>query len=89
MEAKRLYIDYTFQVLPMEVHLNIDQMPNILVIKDVASIPGIHIIMDSRNKREIIVEYQNRIISFQECRYGLYYYDTTNKYTPQINSCYF
>ena len=48
----------------MEVHFNPDSMDNILDIKYVSSIPGVHIIMDLRKKRVIIVEYQNEIIEF-------------------------
>ena len=60
-----------FKFLPMEVHFNLDSKAKILVIEDVASIPGVHISMDSRKERLIIVEYQNEIIKFQECSYGL------------------
>ena len=69
----------------MEVHLNPDSMANIIEIKNVDSIPGVHISMDSRKERVIIVEYQNQIIKFQECCDGLYYYDTANKFRSHIN----
>ena len=75
-----------FKFLPMEVHLNSDSMANILSIKDLASIPGVHISMDSRKYCAIIVEYQNQIIRFQECHDGFYYYDITNKFISHINS---
>ena len=55
----------------MEVHFNPDSMANILLIKDVASVPGVHISMDSSKERSIIVKYNNQIIKFQESRDGL------------------
>ena len=64
-------------------------MVNIIVIKDVVSIPGVYISMYWSKERVIILEYQNQIIKFQECRYGLYYYDTVNKYISHIKSYYF
>ena len=57
----------TFKFLPMEVHLNPDLMANILAIKDVDSITGLHISMGSRKEPEIIFKYKNQIIKFQEC----------------------
>ena len=70
----------------MEVHFNPDSMANILASKDVSSIPDVHISVDSRNERVIIVGYHNHIIKFHKCCDGLYYYDTSNKYTSYINS---
>ena len=78
-----------FKVLPMEVNFNLDSMANILAIKDVSSTTGVHISMDPRKERAIIVEYQKQIIKFQECRDGLYYYDTFNKSISPINYYYF
>ena len=54
----------TFEFLPMEVHFSLYSMANIIVIKDVASIPGVHISMDSRKEPAIIVEYENKMINF-------------------------
>ena len=76
-----------FKFLPIDVHLNSDSMANNIDIKDFASIPGVHISMDSRNEIAVIVEYHNQIIKFQECCNGLYYYETANKFTSHIN-CY-
>ena len=53
-----------FKFLPMELHFNPDPMDNILAIKDVASILGVHISTYSRKERTIIMEYQNQIIKF-------------------------
>ena len=74
-----------FKVLPMEVHYNTDSMANTLVIKYVASIPVVNIIMDSSEEHEIIVEYNNNIIKFQECCDGLYYYDNASTFISQVN----
>ena len=49
-----------FKFLPVEVHFNLYSMAKIIVIKDVASIPGAHISMDSRKEPAIIVEYEIR-----------------------------
>ena len=46
-----------FMILPTEVHFNSESIININVIKDVASIPGVHISMYPRKKRASIVEY--------------------------------
>ena len=75
-----------FKFLPMEVHFNPYSMANILSIKDVASIPGSHISMYSRNERAIIVEDKNRVIKYQECCDGLYYYNTVNKFISYLIS---
>ena len=74
-----------FKFLPMEVHFNLDSMANIIAIKYVASIPGLHTIMYSRNDSAIIVEYHNHMIKFQECCDSLYYYDTDNKFISHMN----
>ena len=75
--------------LPMEVHFNPDSLANILSINNISSIPVVHIIMDLRKKRVIIVEYQNQMIKFLECRDGLYYYDNVNKFISQMNYYYY
>ena len=51
-------------------------MANILLLKDVASIPGITITMDSLVERAILVKDGNITLKFKECRDGLYFYDT-------------
>ena len=73
----------------MEVHFNTESTSNILAIKDVNSIPGVLISMYSGKERTNIVEYKNQIIKFQECGYGLHYYDTANKFISHVNSDYF
>ena len=44
--------------------------------------------MNSRKERAIIVKYNDEIIKFQECRGGLYCYDTTNKFISHVNYYY-
>ena len=78
-----------FNFLLLEVHFNLDSMSNILAIKYVASIPGVHISMDSSKECVIIVEYKNHIIKFQEYYYGLYYYDSANTFISHVNYYYF
>ena len=78
-----------FKFLPMEVHFNPDSMANILVIKYVDEIPGLHISMYSRKDRAIIVEYNNQIIKFRGCFDGLYYYDASNEFLSHVNYYYF
>ena len=84
---KDFHTDGTFKFLPMEVNFYPYSMAKILVIKDVASIPGVHISINSRKENVIIVEYQNHIIKFQECCDGLYYYDTANDLFQPKMSC--
>ena len=76
----------TLKFFLMEVHLNLDSMANILAMKYFASIPGLHISIDSSKDCAIIVEYHNNMIKFQEYCDGLYYYDTVNKFISQISS---
>ena len=61
-------------------------MARFIAIKYVASVPGVHTSIDSREESAIIVVYHNHIIRFQERNYGLYYYDTANKSTSHIKS---
>ena len=61
-----------FKFLPMDVHLNQDSMANIIDIKNVVSILGVHISMDSTKERAYFVEYQNHIIKFEVCHDVLY-----------------
>ena len=75
-----------FKFLHMKQHFNLESMSSILAIKYVASIPRVRISMDSKKELEIMVEYHNQIINFQECHEGLYYYDTSNKFISHNNS---
>ena len=70
----------------MDIHLNPESIAKIISIKNVASIPGVHISIDSRKERVIILEYHNHIIKFQECLDGFYYYSTNNTFISHINS---
>ena len=42
--------------------------------------------MDSTKDHDIIMEYKNKMIKFQEFCDGLYYCDTANKSKSHINS---
>ena len=42
--------------------------------------------MDSTKDRDIIMEYKNKMIKFQEFCDDLYYYDTANKFLSHLNS---
>ena len=53
-------------------------MAKIISLKDISSIPGVHITMDSEKERSIIVHYNNMKYKFIECKCGIYYFDTTN-----------
>ena len=48
-------------------------MGNILSLSDLAPIPGVYIIMDAREKRELVVHYKEATLRFIECKEGLYY----------------
>jgi hypothetical protein len=75
------------KALPLPVHFNADSMANILAIKDVASIPGVRLTMDSSKERAIIVEYGDELLKFDECQDGLYFYDTNkNKPKPAVTN---
>jgi len=50
-------------------------MANILSLKDLASVDGVHITMDTKKERAILVEFQNTFFKFHECDDSLYYLD--------------
>jgi hypothetical protein len=67
-------------ILPLKVHVNESSLANILSLKDVASIPGIKITMDTSKERAIYVHLDGKDaeeIKFSECNDGLYYYDVS------------
>jgi hypothetical protein len=79
----------TLKVLPLQVHVNPSSLANILSLKDVASIPGIRITMDTEVERAIHVHVDdNKVLKFNECDDGLYYYDvsTSNFTKPLVNN---
>ena len=50
-------------------------MKNILSLKDVTSIPGVQITMDSYKERAIVVEHGDKTIKFKALCDGIYYHD--------------
>ena len=75
------------KLFPLVVHYNPNSIATILSIKDVASLPGCYMTMDTRQAREIVVSFEDGKPSytFKECADGLYYYDTSND-TSSSNS---
>ena len=65
-------------LFPVPVHYNPDSIATILALKDVASIPGCYLTMDTRVARQIVVCFEEKgdVYTFNECADGLYYYDT-------------
>ena len=51
-------------------------MDKIVVLKDMADLPGVRIAMDSSKERAITVDCQDKVYKFKECQEVLYYYDT-------------
>ena len=64
-------------MFPLTVHHKQDSMANILSFKDVSSIPGTRITMDTVNETAIVVELKTgEVFKFAECSNGLYFFDT-------------
>jgi len=57
----------------------------IFSMKDVASILGARLIMDTQLKQSIIVEACGKIIKFVECDTGFYYHDTSKDLKGMVN----
>ena len=74
------------KLLPIRVHFNEESMANILSLKDVASLPGVRIRMDTIQERAIFVELGDEVWKFAECRDGLYYFDTAPNNTKKDKS---
>ena len=55
-------------------------MATILSFKEVADIPGVRIITDTKQERAMTASLGNRMtLRFKECESGLYFYDTEKK----------
>jgi len=63
----------------LDIYFNTESMANILSLKDVVSIPGVRISMDSTVERAITVEHEVRTLKFKECCDRLYSYDIEGK----------
>ena len=74
--------DLTAQLnlFPVNIHYNEKSIATILALKDVASLPGCYLTMDTRVAREIVVCFEDSgdIYTFKECGDGLYYFDTSS-----------
>ena len=66
------------ELFPVPVHFNEDSIATILALKDVASLPGCYLTMDTRQARQILVSFEGSTVTyvFKECADGLYFYDT-------------
>jgi len=63
-------------MFPIDVHFKKDSMATILSFKDVFSIPGFRIMMDTYKEKAFLAHLNNdEIFKFRECSNGLYYYD--------------
>ena len=85
----------SLKLFPVRVHYNPDSIATILALKDVASIPGCYITMDTRVAREMRVTFEDgKTYLFKECGDGLYFYNTAdnagvdedNSINPTVNS---
>jgi len=47
-------------------------------MKDVANLPGARVAMDTEQDKVIIVEADKKIVKFQQCASGLYFFDAEN-----------
>ena len=67
-------------MFPIQVHYNPQSIATILALKDVASVPGCYLTMDTRQAREITVSFEDDSAAyvFKECSDGLYFYDTAS-----------
>ena len=62
--------------LPLNVHVNENCIAQILYLKDVNSIPGVRVTMDtSLEKAMHAITKDGTVFKFKECGLGLYYYD--------------
>ena len=68
-----------FKYLPIPIYYNPKSIANILSFKEVASVPGICITMDTLTEKAIFVLLPDgRKMKFKECEVGLYYFNVNN-----------
>jgi hypothetical protein len=65
-------------LFPLAVHFNSASMANILSMKDVVSMDGVKVTMDSSKEKALLVEFDKCVYKFQECANGLYFFDTAS-----------
>jgi len=69
----------TLRIMPIRTHFNKDSLAMILALKDIASIPGTKVTMDTSLEQAILVTMADgTIFKFVECASGLYFVDTEN-----------
>ena len=69
-----------FKYLSLPIYYNPKSIANILSFKEVASVPGVCITMDTAMERAIFVTLPDgRKIKFKECDIGLYYFDAKDE----------
>ena len=59
------------KMFPIEVHFNSESMANILSLKDVVSMRGACITMDTFEERAITLRYEGNVYKFKEHKGGL------------------
>ena len=73
-----------FNLLPLRVHFNTHSIANILSLSDIANLPNTKITMDSSKEKVMLLHHNGRIIKFEECVDGHYYWDS--KETSSLKS---
>ena len=58
-------------LFPLNLHFNSSSLATILLVKDVASIPGVYITMDTREENALVVHYGSQMYKFNQCEDGL------------------
>ena len=66
-----------FNLLHIAAHFDLSSLANIISMKDVASLPGARVTMDSTINRAIVLHYNGTQFVFQECADGLYFLDAS------------
>ena len=60
----------------MTTHYESMLLSNILLMKDIRNIPGIRITGDTLEESAILIQlFDGNVLEFQECNYGIYYYN--------------
>ena len=62
-------------LIPIEVHYEKYSMENIIALKDIASVQGVQVTMDTDKERAMIVHYKGEDYKFREFSSGLYVYN--------------
>ena len=76
----------TFNLLPISTHYDPSSLANIISMKDVASLPGAWVTMDTNIERAIVLHYGGSQLVFQECADGLYFLDASQMHHNHSNT---